>query len=231
MITGASRGIGRAVTMKLARTKGVIIVAVARSSESLASLATVCNQKAGRPVVGFHAADLSSDITDNGLTAKIAALPGGLDILINNAGAFISKPFPEMQAGDFDHLFHTNVRGPFLLTRALLPYFNRGGHIVNIGSMGGFQGSTKFTGLSLYSASKAALACLSECLAVELAGRQVSVNCLAIGAADTGMLKAAFPNYTAPLSADDMASFVADFALKGHRFFNGKILPVALSTP
>ena len=97
--------------------------------------------------------------------------------------------------------------------------------------MGGFQGSAKFPGLSLYSASKGALAILSECMAEELSEYKISVNCLALGAAQTEMLTEAFPDYKAPLSAEQMAAYIADFALKGQQFFNGKILPVSLSTP
>jgi NAD(P)-dependent dehydrogenase (short-subunit alcohol dehydrogenase family) len=97
--------------------------------------------------------------------------------------------------------------------------------------MGGVQGSAKFPGLSLYSASKGAISILTECLAAELGPRGIRVNCLALGAAQTEMLEQAFPGYQAPLSAPEMAGFIANFALTGQKFFNGKILPVALSTP
>jgi NAD(P)-dependent dehydrogenase (short-subunit alcohol dehydrogenase family) len=154
-----------------------------------------------------------------------------VDILVNNAGLLIHKPVIEFDETDIDNLFNMNVKSAFLLTQALLPLFSKQAHIVNIGSMGGVQGSVKFPGLSLYSASKGALAILTECLALELKDRGVSVNCLALGSAQTEMLKKAFPGYKAPLSAVEMASFIADFALSGHMYFNGKILPVALSTP
>jgi short-subunit dehydrogenase len=106
-----------------------------------------------------------------------------------------------------------------------------GGHIVNIGSMGGFQGSVKFPGLSVYSSSKAAVASFTECLAEELKDTQIKVNCLALGAAQTEMLASAFPGYKAPISAEKMAEFIADFSLKAHQWINGKIIPVSLSTP
>ena len=104
-------------------------------------------------------------------------------------------------------------------------------HIVNISSMGGFQGSIKFRGLSYYSASKAALACLTECLATEFSEARINVNCLALGAVQTEMLNEAFPGYKAPVEAKEMAEFISDFAIKGHKFFNGKILPVAIGNP
>jgi NAD(P)-dependent dehydrogenase (short-subunit alcohol dehydrogenase family) len=104
-------------------------------------------------------------------------------------------------------------------------------HIVNISSIGGFQGSVKFPGLSAYSSSKAALVCLTECLAEEFKDKNIAFNCLALGAVQTDMLNEAFPGYKAPVSASSMASFVTDFVLKAHHFMNGKIIPVSLSTP
>jgi NAD(P)-dependent dehydrogenase (short-subunit alcohol dehydrogenase family) len=106
-----------------------------------------------------------------------------------------------------------------------------GSHILNIGSMGGFQGSVKFPGLAAYSASKAALHVLTECLAAELADQQIKVNCLALGSAQTEMLDKAFPGYQSPVSAAEMGKFIADFAISGHKIFNGKILPVSVTTP
>jgi NAD(P)-dependent dehydrogenase (short-subunit alcohol dehydrogenase family) len=113
----------------------------------------------------------------------------------------------------------------------MLPQINDGGHIVNIGSMGGVQGSVKFPGLAAYSASKAALHTLTECLALELTDRKISVNCLALGSAQTEMLEKAFPGYESPVLAFEMGKYIADFALTGNKFFNGKILPVAVTTP
>ena len=97
--------------------------------------------------------------------------------------------------------------------------------------MGGFQGSTKFAGLSAYSSSKSALSGLTECLAEELKDRNIAVNCLALGAVQTEMLGKAFPGYKAPLSAAKMAEFICEFALTGQLFFNGKIIPVSSTTP
>ena len=97
--------------------------------------------------------------------------------------------------------------------------------------MGGFQGSEKYKGLSYYSASKAALACLSECMAAEFLESGISVNCLALGAVQTEMFEEAFPGLKAPVTAKEMAKFIADFALNGNKFFNGKVIPVAFSDP
>ena len=97
--------------------------------------------------------------------------------------------------------------------------------------MGGFQGSSKFPGLSVYSASKSAVAGFSECLAEELKEKNIQVNCLALGAAQTEMLAEAFPGYEAPVSANKMAEFIGDFSLNANQWINGKVIPVSLSTP
>jgi NAD(P)-dependent dehydrogenase (short-subunit alcohol dehydrogenase family) len=128
-------------------------------------------------------------------------------------------------------MMEVNYFAPAGLIRSLLPMMKRGSHILNISSMGGYQGSIKFTGLSGYSSSKAALACLTECLANELSAAGISVNCLALGSVQTEMLSEAFPGFNAPVSSEEMGKFIAYFAVNGGKFFNGKILPVALSTP
>ena len=104
-------------------------------------------------------------------------------------------------------------------------------HIVNIGSMGGYQGSSKYNGLSWYSSSKAAIANLSESLAEEFKELNIDVNCLALGAVNSEMLSVAFPGYKAPVNPDEVGKFIADFALTGNKLFNGRIIPVALSNP
>jgi len=156
---------------------------------------------------------------------------GNVDILINNAGSLVNKPFLATTEEDLAEMLEFNVMSHFKMIKYTLPFIETGGHIVNIGSMGGFQGSVKFPGLSAYSASKAALHALSECLAFELASTGVKVNCLALGSAQTEMLEAAFPGYESPVLAFEMGKYVADFAKTGHKFFNGKIIPVAVSTP
>jgi NAD(P)-dependent dehydrogenase (short-subunit alcohol dehydrogenase family) len=130
-------------------------------------------------------------------------------------------------------LYTTNVIAPLELTQALADELDGDppGHIVHIGSMGGFQDSAKFPGLIAYSASKAALACMAQCLAEEFKGRGIRSNCLALGAVDTEMLRTAFPGYEAPVTASAMGAYVAQFSLTGHKLFNGKVLPVAVSTP
>jgi NAD(P)-dependent dehydrogenase (short-subunit alcohol dehydrogenase family) len=104
-------------------------------------------------------------------------------------------------------------------------------HIVNISSMGGFQGSMKFAGLAAYSTSKAALCCFTELFAEEYKETNIRMNCLCLGAVQTEMLAEAFPGYNAPIQPKEMAKFIVDFAENASRFINGKIIPVSLSTP
>lgn len=225
IVTGASRGIGRELALHLARQGGHRIILIARDEEKLKK---ICE---GDPYTLIPLpVDLENCDYDE-LGKKIRALMPEVNVLVNNAGSMIKKNFGNFTATDFDHIMHVNVRSAMMLSQELLPIFESGAHIVNISSMGGYQGSVKFPGLSLYSASKAALAVLSECMALELSSYDVSVNCLALGSARTEMLEEAFPGYEAPLKAEEMAAFIADFALMGQKYFNGKVLPVSLSTP
>ncbi len=137
----------------------------------------------------------------------------------------------QLQESDFVEMLQSNYIGHVRIIQSLLKFMGDGSHILNIGSMGGFQGSAKFNGLSAYSASKAALHTLTECLAQELVEQGIKVNCLALGSAQTEMLEQAFPGYESPVMAFEMGKYIADFAVSGHRFFNGKVLPVAVSTP
>jgi NAD(P)-dependent dehydrogenase (short-subunit alcohol dehydrogenase family) len=156
-----------------------------------------------------------------------------IDYLINNAGAIINKPFNQILDQDIDNVFNTNFKAPFLLIKLLFPLLqsSKNAHIVNISSMGGFQGTAKFSGLSAYSSSKAALTCLTECLAEEFKTTTVKINALCLGAVDTEMLNTAFPDYKAPINAIQIAEFIHYFTCNSQRYMNGKIIPVALSTP
>jgi NAD(P)-dependent dehydrogenase (short-subunit alcohol dehydrogenase family) len=231
IITGASRGIGFETVKILSRDATNNILAIARRIRGLQNLQKECLEITGKSNVHVFPFDLVNDNYTEMLLPEVTRWMNRVDVLVNNAGIMIHKPFELMEDADYQLIFDANVRSVFRLTQALLPYFSENAHIVNIGSMGGYQGSVKFPGLSLYSASKGALAILTECLAEEFRERGIKVNCLALGSAQTEMLEAAFPGYKAPLSAAEMASFVADFAIRGHHWFNGKVLPVAVSTP
>jgi NAD(P)-dependent dehydrogenase (short-subunit alcohol dehydrogenase family) len=156
-----------------------------------------------------------------------------IDIVVNNAGYLINKPFMHFTYQEAVEIFNTNFFAAAFMIQQLkeLVAGSEVRHIVNISSMGGFQGSSKFAGLSFYSAAKAAIANLTACLAEEFSEEGISVNALAIGAVETEMLHEAFPGFQPPLKAAEMAEFIYDFACTGHRYFNGKILPVATGTP
>lgn len=231
IITGASRGIGFEAARIFAKNPHNNVFSLARNKAGLEKLLQVCRSDNGTDNVRMFPFDLLHGDFKTELIPQILQKMDNVDILVNNAGMLISRPFELMEGADFDTMFQANVKTAFNLIIHLLPYFSKNAHIVNIGSMGGFQGSSKFAGLSLYSASKGALAILTECLAEEFKTREIKVNCLALGSAQTEMLEQAYPGYKSPLSAREMAEFIAEFALNGHRWFNGKILPVAVTTP
>lgn len=227
IITGASRGIGKEVAIQLANSGENRVIAIARNEKKLNALKKEVNDPTRVIPIAFDLRTGDYEL----LSKEIRGHFSEIHVLINNAGTLINKKISRLSADDFDLMMDVNVKSAFLLIQALIPLFEPNGHIVNISSMGGFQGSSKFPGLSLYSASKGALAILSECMAEELREYKIAVNCLALGAAQTEMLTEAFPGYKAPLSAEQMAAYIADFAINGQQFFNGKILPVSLSTP
>jgi len=117
------------------------------------------------------------------------------------------------------------------MTRIVLPFMNKSGHVVTVSSMGGIQGSMKFPGLAAYSSSKGAVITLTELLAEEYKESGPQFNVLALGAVQTEMLEEAFPGFEAPVSAKEMAEYIKDFACNGNKYYNGKVLQVSSSTP
>ncbi|MBE9602097.1 SDR family oxidoreductase [Pedobacter sp. MC2016-24] len=230
VLTGASSGIGFEAALEFALHNENKVVCIARSADKLRKLLEIA--KGINPDCTLLPVEF--DIVNDDYTALVPFLQerlGHVDILINNAGALINKPFLETTEADLASMLESNVMGHFRMIKNLMPLLKSGSHIVNIGSMGGFQGSVKFPGLAAYSASKSALHTLTECLAFELADTGIKVNCLALGSAQTEMLEQAFPGYESPVMAFEMGKYIADFAKTGHRFFNGKTLPVAVTTP
>jgi len=226
LITGASSGIGFELCKILLEIPENKVIAVSRKVDSLKSLAVMHE---GRIL------PLAFDLLQHDLKPITEAVSvffeSNLHVLVNNAGILISKPFMETEFNDYHFQMETNFGAPYRLIRCLVHFMPENSDIINISSMGGFQGSVKYPGLSLYSSSKAALACLSECLALELLQYGIRVNCLALGATNTEMLKSAFPDFKASVNAQEMAGFIARFAGHESRLFNGKIIPVAVSNP
>lgn len=224
VVTGASRGIGLALAKKFAAENHKIL-AISRNIKTLQALAEK------NPNLSV----LSKDITNKEDLADVAHWAKenwqGVDVLIHNAGAIVNKPFLEITNAEFFHVYNVNVFAVAALTKILHPYLNKNAHVLAMSSMGGVQGSVKFPGLSAYSSSKGAVITLVELLAEEFKEEQIAFNALALGAVQTEMLATAFPGYEAPNTPEEIARFICDFALNGHRFFNGKVLPVSASTP
>ncbi len=220
LVTGASRGVGFEIC-KQAAANGHTVIALSRNISPLK----------GIPNIHPFSVDLSNELEVVDFVKEISSSFKSIDVLINNAGSLINKPFLEISSSDFEAVFKVNVFAVASLTRLMLPMMNAKGHVLNITSMGGVQGSAKFPGLSAYSSSKGALVILTELLAEEFKDSGPSFNALALGAVQTEMLEEAFPGYKAPVSAVQMAEYIIDFALKGHQFYNGKVLPISSSTP
>jgi len=230
IITGASSGIGYATSLSLT-AKGHRVFAVARKGEALVKLANEAGTNGGGVV------PVEMDIsTGNYLAlnreldkAKVSHITG----VLHNAGTLINKPFQQLELTDWQALYGVNVFGVAMLTRNLLGKMGgaQNTHIVMVSSIGGMGTTVKYPGLSAYSSSKGAVLIMAECLAEEFKGRNIHVNCLALGSVQTEMLSAAFPGYQAPLKPEEISEFIGGFCEWGWKFFNGKVVPVSLTNP
>lgn len=222
IITGTSRGIGFELVQLFAKA-GHHVLALSRKSKPIEKLQLK------------NVISLSFDLSKNDDYKKVETFISShwdhVDVLINNAGTLLNKPFSETSMEDFEKVYRTNVFGVSEMTRIVQPFMRRHGHVVTISSMGGVQGSMKFPGLSAYSSSKAAVITLTELLAEEYKETGPSFNVLALGAVQTEMLEEAFPGYQAPTTALEMAQYIFDFSLNGNKYYNGKLLQVSNSTP
>ncbi|MGB2087963.1 MAG: SDR family NAD(P)-dependent oxidoreductase [Psychroflexus salarius] len=222
VITGTSRGIGFEMLKQFADL-GHQVYALSRNASTVTQLNLDC--------VYPIACDLQDETSIATAVEFIHSKTSKVDILINNAGLFLKQDFAETNIADVAEVYKTNVFGVFSLTHQLLNLFKNEAHVVTISSMGGVQGSIKFPGLAAYSSSKAAVITLTELLAEEYKETDLAFNVLALGAVQTEMLENAFPGVKAPVSADEMAKYIVEFALTGHQFYNGKLLQVSNSTP
>lgn len=233
VITGVSRGIGKAISKKMIHA-GHHVLGISRNRTKLEQLKKDLNRSDHPPLFIPFPFDLNDfqDLHEE-FISTVKAHFNQVDVLINNAGHLVNKPFLSLNFRDIQNSLSLNYTAPMLVTRSLLPLLKNSAvaHVVNIGTMGAVQGSAKFPGLSVYSSTKAALAGLTEVLAEEFKDMNIRFNYLALGAVQTEMLEAAFPGYKAPVTADEMADYITEFALKGWKYHNGKIIPVSLSTP
>ncbi|MBT8266204.1 MAG: SDR family oxidoreductase [Bacteroidia bacterium] len=222
IITGTSRGIGFELAHLFAN-QGHNVLTLSRNAQ---------------PVNNLHFDNITSfafDLCKKEDYLKVVKFVKDewtkVDVLINNAGTLLNKPFAETTMDDFETVYKTNVFGVAEMTRIITPFMPKNGHVITISSMGGVQGSMKFPGLAAYSSSKGAVITLTELLAEEYKESGPSFNVLALGAVQTEMLAEAFPGYQAPTTAKEMAEYIFDFALNGNKFYNGKVMQVSSSTP
>jgi len=222
VITGTSRGIGFELAQQFAN-EGHNVLALSRNTEPL--------KKINHKNITTISVDLSNNEDLKKATTFIKKEWKTVDILINNAGKLINKPFTDLTTIDFEEVYKVNVFAVAELTKLMIPFMTKGSHVVTVSSMGGIQGSLKFAGLAAYSSAKGAVITLSELLAEEFKEQQISFNVLALGAVQTEMLAEAFPDYQAPLSASEMANYIFDFSLTGNKYYNGKVLQVSSTNP
>ena len=219
VVTGTSSGIGYEICV-LAAKLNYKVISISRNIEPL-------SKKNG---IESHSIDITDKKSINNFIDDLRKRNIKIDILINNAGYLSNELFSETSYESFKDTFDVNVFGLAEITRSLIPYINKTGHVINISSIGGVNGSKKFPGLAVYSSSKAAVIALTEVLAEEYS-EGPSFNVLALGAVQTKMLKEAFPDYNSETKPSDMAKYIVDFAINGSKLFNGKLISVSNSNP
>ena len=220
IITGTSSGIGFEL-VNIFSKKNHRVLALSRDNSKLRGL----------KLDGVDAVDFDLNHNDYGKINEFLNKVEKIDILINNAGYLVNKPFNETTLEDFKMVYSTNVFSVAMLIKNTIDFMESGSNILNISSVGGVQGSVKFPGLSAYSSSKGALNILTEMLAEEYKNRGIHFNSLALGSVQTKMLEKAFPNFTASTSALEMAEYIYNFSTKGYRLMNGKVISVSSTTP
>ena len=181
LVTGAGRGIGRAIALSLAR-EGARVTAVARTAAQLQSLVKEIEAAGGSAV--SHAGDLRQRAVCEAAVARAAEAHGGLQILVNNAGVGRHAPVADTSDETWDEILGTNLTAVFRLTRAALPHLARkGGHVFMVSSL---AGANAIEGMAAYCASKAALDHFARCLMLEVRQQGIKVTTIAPGSVDTG---------------------------------------------
>ena len=219
VVTGTSSGIGHQICIQAAKMN-FHVISVSRNIEPLKDIGGIES----------FAIDITNKDSVDEFIANLKSKKIKIDILINNAGYLVSELFGDTTYDSFKKTFDVNVFGLAEITRSLIPIINSDGHVINISSIGGVNGSKKFPGLSAYSSSKAAVIALTEVLSEEYQNGP-SFNVLALGAVQTKMLKEAFPDYNAETKPEEMAKYILDFAINGNKLFNGKLISVSNSNP
>ena len=204
VITGCSKGIGAELVKLLSEKHNVY--GLSRDLVSLEKLQFSLSNPSNFYFIQSDITHLNKEVVNSWINVD------SIDVLINNAGLLVNKPFNDISYQDYKEVMDVNFWGAYYLSQLLLDKLSISkGQIINISSMGGVNFSSKFPGLSLYSSSKGALTILSECLAEELKPYGIRVNALALGAVQTEMLNKAFPGYKANISPEEMAQYIINF--------------------
>lgn len=220
IITGTSSGIGFEL-VKIFSKKNHRVLALSRNNSKLRDL----------NLEGVHAVDFNLNNHDYFEINQFIKSVKKIDVLINNAGYLVNKPFSKTTLEDFNLVYSTNIISVAMLIKNTIDYMEKGSNVLNISSIGGIQGSVKFSGLSAYSSSKGALNILTEMLAEEYKDQGIHFNSLALGSVQTKMLEKAFPGFVASSSAEDMAKYIYNFSIEGYKLMNGKVISVSSTTP
>lgn len=207
VITGGGGGIGRATVQALAREGAKIALCGGNNVEKLTKTADIVNE-CGAEVFILPGNLIDPDFLENCIT-KIATHFGQIDILINNAGVALNKPFEETSLEDFDKVFSINVKVPFVLCQKVLPYLRKSDHaaIINISSVVGHKG---YVNQAAYAASKHAILGFSKSLANEVYTQNIRVHTICPGGVYTDMVKVARPDLTGEdmITPDEMADII-----------------------
>ena len=224
VITGCSKGIGAELVKLLSENHNVY--GLSRDLVSLEKLQFSLSNPSNFHFIQSDITHLNKEVVNSWINVD------SIDVLINNAGLLVNKPFNDISYQDYKEVMDVNFWGAYYLSQLLLDKLSISkGQIINISSMGGVNFSSKFPGLSLYSSSKGALTILSECLAEELKPYGIRVNALALGAVQTEMLNKAFPGYKANISPEEMAQYIINFVNPGGNIMNGQVIKVTNSNP
>jgi len=232
VVTGAGRGIGRAIALKLA-AEGADVACVSRTAENSEKVAQEV-RALGRKSWA-HAVDVANSAAVNAAAEKILAETGRVDILVNNAGVTRDDLLMRMSEKDWDTVLDTNLKGAFLFTQAFSRTFirQRSGRIINIASVIGLMGNA---GQCNYAASKAGLFGFTKSVARELASRSITVNAVAPGFTETDMTAGLNEQMRAEVlkaipmggfgKPEDVAEAVLFLASPAARYITGQVLNV-----
>jgi 3-oxoacyl-[acyl-carrier protein] reductase len=231
LVTGGSRGIGAAIAKRLAADGASVSVTYTKGADAAASVVEAIKKAGGKAIA------IQADATDPkaviSAVEKTVTTLGRLDVLVNNAGTAIPKPFEETTLEEMDYIININVRGVFITTQAALKHMNNGGRVISIGSCVGERMMTP--GLVSYSATKGAIKMFTQGLSREVGGRGITVNNIQPGPIDTDLNPAA-GEWAVPQKAntalnrygtvDDVAALVAFVASPEASYITGANLTV-----